>query len=108
MNEAGDGLTHSPSVLSLRGEVDVATGQHFATQLSAALTTCGGVLFVDLLKISFLGSAGLAALIRFQDEAALRGVEVRLVCGPASRRTIELTGLAQRFTLVDTVPAGNR
>ncbi|RSM91462.1 anti-sigma factor antagonist [Kibdelosporangium aridum] len=111
MNEAVDGLAysttraHAASVLSLQGEIDMATGQHFATQLSKALTTCGDVLVVDMANISFLGSAGLAALIRFQDEAALRGVEVRLVCGHAARRTIELTGLAERFILLDSLPS---
>nr|CEL20814.1 hypothetical protein [Kibdelosporangium sp. MJ126-NF4]CTQ98381.1 hypothetical protein [Kibdelosporangium sp. MJ126-NF4] len=91
------------SVLTFHGEVDLSSGEDFSTRLYGALAEGVDILVVDMLRIDFLGSAGLAALIRFQEEATRRGVEVRLVCGHAARRTIELTGLTERFVLADTL-----
>ncbi|ALG09842.1 STAS domain-containing protein [Kibdelosporangium phytohabitans] len=93
------------SVLTIPGEVDVVSGEDFATRLHAALTTDVELLVIDMLRVDFLGSAGLAALVEVQDEADRRGVEVRVVCGRVARHTIELTGLGERFTLADTLAA---
>ncbi|ALG09815.1 STAS domain-containing protein [Kibdelosporangium phytohabitans] len=104
-SKAATGTERSTSVLSFQGEVDMVSGEHFATHLHAALTTGVELLVIDMLRVDFLGSAGLAALVRFHTEAARRGIDVRLVCGRAARRTIELTGLADRFTPADTLSA---
>lgn len=111
MSESLNGLTHTmsqtpkASVLALRGEIDMATGKYFSVQLDEALATSDQVLVVDMTGIDFLGSAGLAALITFQDKAESQGVEVRVVCGPTTRRVIELTGLTERFRLAGTAAA---
>jgi anti-sigma B factor antagonist len=95
-------VTHSDdvSVVYLDGEIDLATGDDFATQLRSALTTGSRRLVVDMTKVSFLGSAGLAALMSISKQAAQQGTELHLVCSPATKRTIELIGLSGQFTLV--------
>jgi anti-sigma B factor antagonist len=95
-------VTHSDdvSVVDLDGEIDLATGEDFATQLRSALTTGSRRLVVDMTKVSFLGSAGLSALMSVNRAAAQQGTELHLVCSPATKRTIELVGLGEQFTLV--------
>lgn len=89
------------AVLDLRGEIDLATGEDLAAQLNRALAAAPGVLVIDLTAVDFLGSAGLSALIAARDQAESQGTSIRLVCNRITRRTIELTGLTEQFTLVD-------
>jgi anti-sigma B factor antagonist len=101
------GLSYSHSrlgdtaVLDLRGEIDLATGDDLATQLNRALAPSPAVLVVDLTAVDFLGSAGLSALIAAREIAERQSTEIRLVCNRTTRRTIELTGLSEQFTLTD-------
>jgi anti-sigma B factor antagonist len=89
------------AVLDLRGEIDLATGDDLTTQLGRALASVPALLVVDLTAVDFLGSAGLSALIAAREKAGQQGTEVRLVCNRTTRRTIELTGLAEQFKLAD-------
>ena len=89
------------AVLDLRGEIDLATGADLTAQLDRALAGVPGLLVVDLSAVDFLGSAGLSALIAARDSAERQGTQIRLVCNRTTRRTIELTGLTQQFTLAD-------
>nr|QEO74061.1 hypothetical protein [uncultured bacterium] len=95
-------VTHSEdvSVIDLDGEIDLATGDDFTTQLTTALASAGSRLVVDLTKVTFLGSAGLASLMSINKQAGQRGTELVLRCSPATRRTIELVGLAGQLKLV--------
>jgi anti-sigma B factor antagonist len=89
------------AVLDLRGEIDLATGEDLMSQLNRALAALPGRLVVDLTRVDFLGSAGLSALIAARETAERQGTQVRLVCNRITRRTIELTGLNEQFTLAD-------
>jgi anti-sigma B factor antagonist len=89
------------AVLDLRGEIDLATGDDLTVQLNRALAAVPPLLVVDLTAVDFLGSAGLSALILARDNAERQGTKVRLVCNRTTRRTIELTGLTEQFTLAD-------
>jgi anti-sigma B factor antagonist len=96
-------VTHSDdvSVIDLDGEIDLATGEHFAAQLTTALEGAGGRLVVDMSKVTFLGSAGIASLMTVNKLAAAQGTELVLKCSPATRRTIELVGLSGQLKLAD-------
>ena len=96
-------VTHSDdvSVIDLGGEIDLVTGEHFATQLTAALQDAGSKLVVDMSKVTFLGSAGIAALIAVNRMATAQGTELVLKCSPPTRRTIELVGLTEQLKVVD-------
>jgi anti-sigma B factor antagonist len=89
------------AVLDLRGEIDLATGEDLATQLDRALADRPKLLVVDLTAVDFLGSAGLSALIVAKGKADAQDTRIRMVCNRTTRRTIELTGLAEQFDLVD-------
>lgn len=91
--------TDDTCVVDLDGEIDLATGEDFSAQLREALENASRSLVVDMTNVYFLGSAGLSALMGINQDAAGRGVELRLVCGPNTRRTMELTGLHTQFAL---------
>jgi anti-anti-sigma factor len=88
----------TPTVVALRGELDIAT----APELAAALEerVAGGDLHIvfDLAELSFCDSAGLAAFVRFQRR--LKELEGRFVIAapmPAVKRVLEVTGLHDLF-----------
>ncbi len=89
------------AVLDLRGEIDLPTPADHPAQHHPPQAGVPGLLVVDLSAVDFLGSAGLSALIAARDNAERQGTQVRLVCNRTTRRTIELTGLTQQFTLAD-------
>jgi stage II sporulation protein AA (anti-sigma F factor antagonist) len=56
---------------------------------------------LDLRRVEFANSAGLALLVQVQRMAAPRGVEVELLVATAAvARPLKLTGLWHRFTVI--------
>lgn len=86
-------------VLSVTGEVDMATAPEFEESIKIALESGPEVLVVDLSGVSFLASAGMSALIGGNQQAGDR-TEFRLVAtGSATLRPMELTGIATAFSI---------
>jgi anti-anti-sigma factor len=57
---------------------------------------------LDLAAVSFMNSAGIAALVQLQKMAQPRGIELALtVEDPAVIRPLQLSGLWHRFTILD-------
>ena len=57
---------------------------------------------LDLCEVSFLNSAGIAALVQLQKMVQPRGIELALAVGNvAVTRPLQLSGLWHRFTVVD-------
>ena len=52
-----------PSVVSLEGEIDLHVSPRIAATLTAAVKEKPGNLIVDLAKVSYIDSSGLAVLI---------------------------------------------
>ena len=91
-------------VVGVIGEIDTMTGPVVGEQLTARLTAADLVV-VDLSRVTFLGSAGLAALVAAKDEADNGGKRLRLVCGSHTvTRALEATGLMSVFDVADDVP----
>jgi anti-sigma B factor antagonist len=91
-------------VLHVIGELDTLTSPLLARQL-AEQQSAVAKLVVDLSDVSFLGSAGLAALVEAKDAAD--NSQGRLLVVPGSRiakRALEATGLLRLFTVADDVP----
>jgi anti-sigma B factor antagonist len=93
-------------VLRVAGDVDMLTApvliDHVRTQLKGTLR----LLVVDLTGVTFLGSAGLAALAEAHHTATDASVAVRMVA--SSRvvlRPLQMTGLDQLLTIVADVDA---
>jgi anti-sigma B factor antagonist len=86
-------------VLEVAGEVDMATAPQLADALAVQLARPVSAVVVDLARVTFLGSSGLAVLV-----TAHRGVQPgkRLLIatpGRAAYRAFALTGLAEQLPL---------
>lgn len=91
------------AVLSVSGEIDLATIPAFEAAIADALTQRPTALIVDLSGVDFLASAGLQALVAAR-ESLTGAAEFAVVAGgPATSRPIQLTGLDQILSLHTTV-----
>ena len=101
-----DVIDHGPAVhvLHVVGELDTMTAPLLAVRL-AEQQSAVSKLVVDLSEVSFLGSAGLAALVEARDAADRRGGQLLVVPGSRiAKRALEATGLLSLFTVADDVP----
>lgn len=91
-------------VVHVHGELDTMTAPVLSEQLSGQMAAAG-LMVVDLSQVTFLGSAGLAALVAAKDEVDRAGRRLRLVCGSHTvTRALEATGLLSLFDVADGVP----
>lgn len=98
--------TDGTVVVAVAGELDMLGSEDFWTTAEAAVVTSGGgTLVVDLTKVVFLDSHGLAALHRVADAARRHDATLRVVVGRGrpARRAIELTGLHHVLPLCESL-----
>jgi anti-anti-sigma factor len=89
-------------VLSVAGEVDMATAPALEESIKEALERAPEMLVVDLSGVGFLASAGMSVLISGNQQAGDR-TRFRLVAvGSATLRPMELTGIAAEFSIHPT------
>jgi anti-anti-sigma factor len=89
-------------VISVSGELDLATSPALAGELERASASDASVIVLDLRGVSFMDSTGLSVLVEGQrraDESPPRFVVVK--GGDQVSRLLALTGVADRLTLVD-------
>jgi anti-sigma B factor antagonist len=86
------------TVIAVTGEVDMLTVCQLDDRMPRA-DDLAGPLVLDLSRVTFFGSAGVARLVAVQN----RGVDLRLVCSPAVTRVLELTGVVDMFRFHDSV-----
>jgi anti-sigma B factor antagonist len=83
------------AVLAATGEIDMSNAAAFAAALAEARRTAAdSPLIVDLTRVEYLDSAGLAALFPHVDH-------VRLVAGPLLAPVLTIAGLDDRTTIDD-------
>jgi stage II sporulation protein AA (anti-sigma F factor antagonist) len=88
--------TDQETVVVVRGEIDLATGQQFRDALLAASRESPRVL-VDLSDVTFMDSAGVNALVAAYHRVPPDG-ELRLAgLRPNTRRLLQITGLVDLF-----------
>jgi anti-sigma B factor antagonist len=92
------------AVVRVSGEVDAMTAPRLAAAVTAALDGERPVV-VDLTSVTFLDSAGLAALVRVTERGERRGEPLRIVVdhNRPVLRPIQITGLDDRLALYDSV-----
>ena len=92
------------TVLQPQGEIDFATGPQLKDAITESLVAGDVNLVVDLLKVDFIESTGLGALIGGRRRAhALKG-SLSLVCTEDQMLKIfRITGLDKVFAIHDTV-----
>jgi anti-sigma B factor antagonist len=93
------------SVLSVSGEVDVATVPRLREQLHGLVAQGRTKIVVDLERVDFLDSTGLGVLVgALKRVRADEGGVLHLVCTQARiRKVFEVTGLTKVFELFDSV-----
>ena len=90
-------------VVTVAGEVDIATVTRLRERLFE-LAASGRNLVVDLDQVSFIDSAGLAALVGAARRADAHGASLQVVCTrPRTRQLFRLTGLDSRVPLARTL-----
>ena len=88
------------TLVHVGGEVDMLTTPMLSTCLSEQLHAEPAMLVLDLRRVGFLGSSGLAALVTARDDASARGVVLRLVSADhAVLRPLTATGLTELFDI---------
>lgn len=93
-----DGAT----VLAVIGEVDLATAPALENAIESTLAGKPGALVIDLSEVSFLASAGMAALVAAHQRAGATRIAI-VADGPATSRQLRMTNLDQVFALHSTL-----
>lgn len=96
-----DGAT----VLTVTGEVDLATAPALENAIDAALGSEPAGLIIDLTAVTFLASAGMAALVAAHQRAGDATAIAVVADGPATSRQLKMTSLDQVFALHTTLDA---
>ncbi|MFB8278036.1 STAS domain-containing protein [Nocardia colli] len=91
----------SARILSLTGEIDMASAPQFQAAVDDALRDQPSTLVIDLSQVEFFGSAGLSVLLVAAE--SLPSGRLRVVASPPVRRPIEVTGLDKLLSLHNTV-----
>ncbi|MGZ6697209.1 MAG: STAS domain-containing protein [Solirubrobacteraceae bacterium] len=95
--------------LALCRELDLATAPGLEDELTRSQAADVRRIELDLSGLTFIGSAGLAAIRAANALAQDRGCEVALVRGPESvHRVFELTGLANKLPFVGESGSGEQ
>jgi anti-sigma B factor antagonist len=98
----GNGFT----VVTIRGELGIAAVPALREQLLILLASGAHRIVVDLSRVTFCDSSGLAVLVGAGRRAGLLGGVLRLAAAPPLVLTVlRLTGLAAHFETFATVPA---
>lgn len=98
---AHDGAT----VLTVAGEVDLATAPALENAIDAILSGKPAALIIDLTAVSFLASAGMATLVAAHQRAGSTTAIAVVAEGPATSRQLKMTSLDQVFALHSTLDA---
>lgn len=82
-------------VVTVSGEVDIGS----KPDLAAALAPSGDPLLVDLAAVTFMESAGVAALVAARQAVDGHGYRLAIVCRPGGsvERLLDLTGVDELF-----------
>ena len=97
------GLQPGYAVISVAGEVDIATAPQLGHHL-AALAGSGRPVIADLDQVGFIDAAGLRVLAAAARQAAAAGGSLHVVSGRYQvRRVFALTGLDRQIPLARTL-----
>jgi anti-sigma B factor antagonist len=96
--EIGNALAGEPLVVSVRGEVDLATAPELESSVQRAFTVAPDSVLLDLAGMTFIDSSGLRVLVALSNEARSRDAKLTLRNVPRhAERVLDLTGLSEWF-----------
>ncbi len=97
LSYAGDGV-----VVAVRGELDLQNAPRMLREVDAVFEHAVSSLTVDLARVTFVDSSGLATLVAVQHRALQRDIAFELTSVPEqTKRIFEITHLAELFGLAD-------
>jgi len=97
------------TVLTVSGEIDIATAPSLRERLHALLAEGKHKLIVDLDDVGFLDSTALGVLVGALKRARVDNGEVRIACAqPRVLKVFEITRLDSAFDLFDSVEGAVR
>jgi anti-anti-sigma factor len=98
MDAFPSGHDESQQLITVRGDVDLATSGDLLLRLLMLVGTATGQIALDLSQVTFINSAGLSTLVALDEHVRTAGGSVRLAAvSPA---------VARLFELVDSRPLG--
>ncbi|MFR9750063.1 STAS domain-containing protein [Nocardia sp. 004] len=93
------------TVLTVAGEIDLATAPALENAIDSVLSGKPKALIIDLTAVSFLASAGMAALVAAHQRAGATTAIAIVAEGPATSRQLKMTSLDQVFALYSALDA---
>jgi anti-anti-sigma factor len=85
-------------VLTVRGDIDLASASDFETSLRTALDGSPSSITIDLAALTFIDSSGLRVLVSLSKDAQARGTTLGLRNIPRhAQRVLDITGLSEWF-----------
>jgi anti-sigma B factor antagonist len=96
-------------MLALKGEIDIATAEAVELEIHKAIIESVGDFVIDLSRVEFLDSSGLAVLMRARGLLGAEDRALALVCPPGpARRALEVSGLEELFTIYESGASQSR
>jgi len=96
--EIGSVHAGEPLVVTVRGEVDLATAPELESCIQRAFADAPGSVMLDLDGLTFIDSSGLRVLVALSKEARSRDASLTLRNVPRhAQRVLDLTGLSEWF-----------
>jgi anti-sigma B factor antagonist len=94
----GRALAGEPLVVTVRGEVDLATASELESSVQRAFAVAPESVLLDLGGLTFIDSSGLRVLVSLSNEARAREAKLALRNVPRhAERVLDLTGLSEFF-----------
>ena len=108
MNRNANGKTTGPEdntqILSVRGELDLATADSLYRRGAAAIRRHARLLLLDLTGLSFCDACGLRAFVRIANDADVAGCRYGLIAPrPLVVRIVRISGLETRLQVFATI-----
>jgi anti-sigma B factor antagonist len=89
--------------LTVRGELDMASGPQLEEAVDAAIRESVGAFVLDFCDLEFLDSSGLSIVLRARAMLARDERHLAIVCPPGPvRRLVEVAGVADLLFLYDS------
>ena len=90
-------------VVAVRGDIDLSSAAYLEQALAELIDEQGNLSIVlDLERLEFMGSTGVALLLKARERARLKGGEI-ILARPSSiaRRVLEISGVLSAFDVRD-------
>ena len=108
LSESANGTTTGPDdrteILTVHGELDVATADILYRRGRTAIGRHTRLLLLDLASLAFCDAAGLNAIVRIANEAEAAGCRYGLIAPqPPVAKLLRITGLNKRLQVFATI-----